>query len=314
MTYLPGTKLSSMTAPAAQRRDTAKLLARSVLTRIFKHGYFHGDPHGANVALTADNALVFYDFGVAGELPREERRLIAQMLLALQQQRSDVGAHALLQLATSADPIDVTQLRSDLAAFTSKYFQTSAPVAGASFLLDILKVTEKHGLVLPAGFYLLVRVLISLDATGRELDASFDLAQLSLPVLKEAAISNEKPPIDTNNLSGFAGLLMDQLENMPAALRDTLLQLNHGHLRIQFEHRGLEEAVRSHNAASRRMGLLVLLSAMTLAMFAFLCALIFSRMVTLRPAIFAGACITSYTVLAGALICTAGDHASRARR
>jgi len=314
MTYLPGAKLCSMTASVTQRRDVAKQLARSVLAQIFRHGYFHGDPHSANVAHTADHALVFYDFGVAGELTREERRLTAQILLALQQQHVEMGTHALLQLATSADPIDVTQLRSDLAAFTVKYFQTSAPVAAHAFLLDILTVTEKHGLVLPAGFYLLVRVLIALDATGRELDASFDLAQLSLPVLREAAVSHERPPLDTNNLSGFAEVLMDQFEHVPAALRDTLLQLNQGRLRIQFEHRGLEKAVHAHGAASRRLGLLILLSAMTLATFAFLCALILSKMIPLGPAIMTGACIASCTGIACVLICTVGYSGSRVRR
>src|SRR3982750_1558677 len=49
-----------------QRRRLAYLIAETWMTMIFRHGFFHGDPHPANVMVLAPDRIGLGDFGLNG--------------------------------------------------------------------------------------------------------------------------------------------------------------------------------------------------------------------------------------------------------
>ena len=65
--YLPGTKITNVTALRAAGIDTADVARRATeayLIQILKHGFLHSDPHPGNIAVNRDGGLIFYDFGM----------------------------------------------------------------------------------------------------------------------------------------------------------------------------------------------------------------------------------------------------------
>jgi len=78
--YLPGTKITSVTALQALGVDTAAVARRATeayLVQILKHGFLHSDPHPGNIAVSAIGGLIFYDFGMMSSIvPATKERLL----------------------------------------------------------------------------------------------------------------------------------------------------------------------------------------------------------------------------------------------
>ena len=78
--YLPGTKITSVTALQSSGIDTATVARRATeayLVQILKHGFLHSDPHPGNIAVNADGGLIFYDFGMMSTIvPATKERLL----------------------------------------------------------------------------------------------------------------------------------------------------------------------------------------------------------------------------------------------
>ena len=49
-----------------ERRDVAYRMADTWMTMVFRHGFFHSDPHPANIFVLDSGELGLVDFGQAG--------------------------------------------------------------------------------------------------------------------------------------------------------------------------------------------------------------------------------------------------------
>jgi ubiquinone biosynthesis protein len=289
MTYVPGAKLSQSEHLTGDRAAIARRLGSNVLKQVFAFGYFHGDPHPANVFVQSGDIIGFYDLGLIGELSRTERESLSGLLLGLLEQDTDAALAALMSLHSSKID-DLTALRADVTRLMTTYFRRDSPVIDVRSLLgQILRITARHGLTLPSGFYLAFKVLATVDTVGRRLDSQFDLPSLALPILRRAKPSRPSAQVDASEALDIGLEALGQLRGLPAALKSTFDQLHRGELRIQFEHSGSEAAV-ARQAANRISAALVasatILGSMGLVGFA-----LSKGILNLRQAALAGAVI-----------------------
>jgi len=299
MTHVAGTKLSECGELAQEfdRVGAARRLGNNVLKQVFAFGYFHGDPHPANVFVGKDQSIGFYDLGLVGELTRAERECLAGLLLGLLEQDADSALDALLALTRTTDVGDLHGLREDIARFMANHFRGLAAGAEVHRLLgNILQITSRHRLSLPAGFYLAFKVLATLDTVGRRLDPNFDLAGLALPVLRRTRPARQATQIDAAEAIDLGLDTLAQLRGLPAALRSTFSQLNRGQLRIQFEHRGLEEAMARYEQAGSRLSAALVVSAASLGALCITGFAISARLVSLGEAGLAAGAIVAASV------------------
>ena len=71
MEYIGGTKINDVQALDAAGHDRTELatrLQRAYLKMILEDGVFHADPHPGNLAVADDGSIIFYDFGMNGEV------------------------------------------------------------------------------------------------------------------------------------------------------------------------------------------------------------------------------------------------------
>ena len=75
MERIDGPTLNSPTVaelPAEEKRIVAAAVADCWFKQILKHGFFHADPHPANIAYLGEGRLALFDFGTAGFLRSED--------------------------------------------------------------------------------------------------------------------------------------------------------------------------------------------------------------------------------------------------
>src|SRR5712691_11144382 len=83
--WIDGTQVADLDPeawPLEDRRDVAHLMTETWMTMIFRHGFFHGDPHPANVLVLGNGEEIgLVDFGAVGKLTDDEITKLTRMFI-----------------------------------------------------------------------------------------------------------------------------------------------------------------------------------------------------------------------------------------
>src|SRR5439155_77460 len=81
---LEGVQLADLD-PAAyaleERRRLAYLMTETWMTMIFRHGFFHGDPHPANILVARPDHIGLVDFGQVGKLTDDDMAKLTRLFI-----------------------------------------------------------------------------------------------------------------------------------------------------------------------------------------------------------------------------------------
>ena len=82
--YLDGVQLADLELDAwslEQRRHLAYLITETWMTMIFRHGFFHGDPHPANILVLSPERIGLVDFGLTGKLTDDDMTKLTRLFI-----------------------------------------------------------------------------------------------------------------------------------------------------------------------------------------------------------------------------------------
>ena len=117
MEYAPGIKVNRAAELDAAGVDRALLARRTVesyLQQLLTHGFFHADPHPGNVAADAGaggGRLIYYDFGMMGQIPADVRGGLLELFYGVYQKDPDRCIDALFAMGVLVPGGDRTAVR-----------------------------------------------------------------------------------------------------------------------------------------------------------------------------------------------------------
>src|SRR5919204_6583236 len=83
--FLDGTQVADLDpnlVPVEERRELAYRMTEAWMTMIFRDGFFHGDPHPANIlVLEGTDRIGLVDFGLAGNLTEEDMTKLTRLFI-----------------------------------------------------------------------------------------------------------------------------------------------------------------------------------------------------------------------------------------
>jgi ubiquinone biosynthesis protein len=163
-------------------------LAFACLNQIFVNGFFHGDPHPANIIVPEDNSAAFVDFGIFGELTAYERELLARLVEHIATGNAEGAFRAYAALADPTESTDVAAFeREGIDLFRRWYEAASDERSGVGdrhlgkYSGEMTEIVRRHRLRMGAQTLLFWRSLNVLDATALRAASHFDL----LAILRE---------------------------------------------------------------------------------------------------------------------------------
>jgi len=120
MDYLNGVPLSRATDEMKRKGIAAdgveaKLFVRKVLKSlttafgwsILESGFFHADAHPGNIFILDDKRIGLIDFGQVKQVNRDYREVLAKVILALDERKSDVDPADLERIGNSAEGLGI---------------------------------------------------------------------------------------------------------------------------------------------------------------------------------------------------------------
>jgi len=266
MEFIDGTKASSAEALVNAGVDPKLLASRGadlVLKQVFEHGFFHADPHPGNMVALPGNVVCFLDFGMMGGISHGHREALSNILVGVVNQDAASITKTVLKLAHNQYIADVEQLEYEIYELLEQYSYRSLKSVNMGVMLNqMVALVVKHRLKIPPNFYLLSKALITIEGVGRVLDPDFDMVKHTEPFAKKLLSERLNPLKLTKDLYLSAIDLSILLRDLPAQTREILTQIKEGRTRIEFEHRGLDPMLKTHEQISNRISFSIVLSSL----------------------------------------------------
>jgi ubiquinone biosynthesis protein len=247
MEWLEGVPLSSTQAIANCGIDLSAVArhgAELYLEMIFRHGFYHADPHPGNLLLMENEAIGLLDYGMVGRIDESLREEIEEFLLAIVEQDSHQLGAVVMRVGATPPELDEATLGVDLADFVAHYANLPAErFELAAALREMFDLMRRHHIVLPAAMTMLLKVLVMLEGAGRRLTPSFSLMEVLRPYRKKMLARRISPSRQFRKARRIAYELEQLAEVFPRRMRDILQQVQSGRFDVHLDHRGLEPSV-----------------------------------------------------------------------
>ena len=265
--YMPGIKIShyeAIEAAGLDRKLLAQLGARAYLQQILDGGFFHADPHPGNLAVNTDGALIFYDFGMMGQIESNIREGLMDTLLGISQKNGEMVVKSLINLGALVPTGDMSTVRRSiqymLDNFMDKPFEEQSVDAISNDLYDI---AFDQPFRFPATFTFVMRAFSTLEGVGKGLDPEFNFMEVAQPYAMKL-MTNTGPNGNTifDELGRQAARVGTTALGLPRRIDDTIDKLERGDLRVRVRSIESERVMRRLSAIQLGTNYTVLLSAL----------------------------------------------------
>ncbi|MBW2990392.1 AarF/ABC1/UbiB kinase family protein [Candidatus Woesearchaeota archaeon] len=238
MEFIEGVKVSQILRnPKKHKRINKKkvseLIIQSVLKQIFIDGFFHADPHPANL-IVKNNVLGFIDFGIIGKLDKELKQKLGYLFISLIHRNADEVVKSFISLNLVDSDVDVNGLKKDLGNTLGEYYDTRLDkIDMVDLFFKSLRIAKKHKVKIPRDFVLLGKALVTLQGVGIELNPGFNLVKETKPFIDKLAKQRTKPSYvarrlfqETERFAEFVQTLPDESKKVYKTIEkaDTALE------------------------------------------------------------------------------------------
>jgi predicted unusual protein kinase regulating ubiquinone biosynthesis (AarF/ABC1/UbiB family) len=269
--YVPGIKVSqydALEAAGVDRKLIARYGAQAYLHQLLNNGFFHADPHPGNLAVSADGALIFYDFGMMGTIKSNVREGLMETLFGIAQKDGDRVVQSLIDLGAIAPVDDMGPVRRSvqymLDNFMDKPFESQSVAAISE---DLYEIAYNQPFRFPATFTFVMRAFSTLEGVGKGLDPEFNFMEVAQPYAMELMTNSSGSEGNSflNELSRQAVQVSNTALGLPRRLEDTLDKLERGDIRLRVRSLETERLLRRQTSIQMGMSYALIISGFTIS-------------------------------------------------
>ncbi len=270
--YLPGIKIShyeALEAAGLDRKALAQMGAKAYLHQLLNDGFFHADPHPGNIAVSADGSLIFYDFGMMGQVSILTREKLLEVFFGVAQKDGDRVVASLVELGALAKSDDMGPVRRSvqfmLDNFMDKPFENQSVSAISD---DLYEIAYGQPFRFPATFTFVMRAFSTLEGVGKGLDPDFNFMEVAKPFAMQI-MANGNPSSDANSILSEFGRQAAQVSStalgLPRRIEDTLDKLERGDVRVRVRSIETDRILRRLSGVNMGTNYTLLVCAFTLS-------------------------------------------------
>jgi ubiquinone biosynthesis protein len=237
-----------------ERRDLAYLVTEAWMTMIFKHGFFHGDPHPANILVLEPDQIGLVDFGQTGKLSDDDMSKLTALFIDAAEENVDALPKRLGDLGVRYDVAREAELTREIRELYYKYYGARlSEIDPMQLIREGFALIYSQNLKLPTRFVLLDKAIATLGSVGVELYPDFNVFEVAKPYARDLMIHRYTPHRVAlrarKEIRSVAGILRD----VPYQWHDVLEQARRGQLEVGFVHKGLDDLTHKLDVVFNRL-------------------------------------------------------------
>ena len=276
MERISGTPVGDIDALRAQGISMKLLGERGVeifFTQVFKYNFFHADMHPGNIFVEPDGRYIAVDFGIMGTLTEEDKRYLAENLLAFFNRDYKRVAQLHVESGWVPKGTRVEEFESAIRTVSEPIFEKPlSEISFGHFLLRLFQTARRFDMEVQPQLVLLQKTLLNIEGLGRQLYPQLDLWTTAKPFLERWMSEQIGRRAFIGKLRKNLPLIAENLPDLPNKLNKIIDDAAAGHLQLQWKSDELEslkkQMQRNHlNTVSTVSGSAMLLSGSLLLVF-----------------------------------------------
>ncbi|MBM4430146.1 MAG: AarF/ABC1/UbiB kinase family protein [Chloroflexi bacterium] len=260
-----GSKLTDLGALKEQGHDlaaVAEVLVDVYFKQIFVHGFFHADPHPANILLSGEK-VAFVDFGMMGYVTAATKESLVDLLVSLLNQDVEQVVQTLTRLGAADAEAYPQGLHRDVERLFLRYYGLALEdVHLGEALREVMAVAFRNHLHLPADLAVLARTMVVLEGVALALDPSLVLVEKARPFVQR--LIRERYSLSALGRRVARTLHdVDQLgQVLPQRLDALSAQLERGHMTLRVDLHRLQTVLLKLDRVANRLSFSILVAAL----------------------------------------------------
>ena len=246
--------LDPTTLDEKARRDLAFRLTDTWMTMIFRHAFFHGDPHPSNILLLEDGRLGLIDFGLAGRLTSEDMVRLTRLFVDAATENVDALPRRLADLGVRYPREREEELRVRLGEVYYRYYGARlSEIDPVELIREAFLLVYSMGLHLPTRFVILDKAIATLGSVTVELYPDFNVFEVARPYAKQLIAERLSPrrlALDAQReLQAVGGAAL----RIPPLMADVLHELSDGEMTVRISNPGVDDLSHHLDVAVNRI-------------------------------------------------------------
>ena len=243
--FLEGVQLADLdldTTSLEERRELAYRVTKTWMEMIFRHGFFHGDPHPANVLVLEGGRIGLVDFGLVGKLTDEDMARLTRLFIDAATENVDALPRRLGELGVRYPKEREEEFRTALRELFYRYYGASlAEIDPIQVIREAFGLIYSMNLRLPTRFVMLDKAIATLGAVGVDLYPEFNVFEVAQPYARELMLERFTPQRMAQRLQKEGRELAGVARELPYQIHDVLQEIRDGQIEVGFVHKGLDE-------------------------------------------------------------------------
>jgi ubiquinone biosynthesis protein len=238
-----------------ERRRLAEIITETWMTMVFRNGFFHGDPHPANIlVLEGADQVGLVDFGLAGKLSDADMSKLTRLFIDAANENVDALPKRLAELGVRYPKDREAELQAELREVFYRYY--GAPLSEIDplqVIRDGFDLIYSMNLELPTRWLLLDKAIATLASVGIELYPDFNVFEVAKPYARSLMVGRYSPRRMATRARREGVELVRIGRELPYQLHDVLEQVRDGQVEVGFVHKGVDDFLVKLDEAMNRL-------------------------------------------------------------
>jgi ubiquinone biosynthesis protein len=226
-----------------ERREIAYRITEAWMTMIFRHGFFHGDPHPANILLPPEaGSIGLVDFGAVGTLTDDDMSKLTGLFIDAANENIDQLPRRLADLGVRYPKEREGEFLAELRELYYRYYGSSlSEVDPIQIIREGFQLIYSMNLHLPTRFLLLDRSIATLGSVGAELYPDFNVFEVARPYARDLMLERFSPERVARRARREAFRYAQVIAEVPYQFHDFMEEIRDGQIEVGFVHKGLDD-------------------------------------------------------------------------
>lgn len=260
-------KLDRANTPKEEIRQVVKNGADAVFRMCLEFGFFHADPHPANIFALPGGKVCFIDCGMTGRVDKRTTMQLAELVQNVIKGNLEGTIRVAIAL-TDADPAlrYNRAFRTDAWDFIANFEHASVEDLDMPLLLDnFFELLRRHKVRCPGDLVFLIKSLTTIQGVGLELDPEFNVVAYIRPHVESLVRKRYGWAAAKERLKRAGRSYVDILEDLPEDLRLIITQFRRREFAFTLEHKGLNRLNDNIEHASRNIAMAMICTGVIVA-------------------------------------------------
>jgi len=268
MEYIEGVNIKELLKEGytnEERKKVAHVGARAMLSMIFDHGFFHGDPHHSNIFATKGGQVAFLDFGIIGRLSKHNRQHLSDLLIAIVRKDASQVASTVVAMSET-NHVDMEEMTWDIDDLLERYYgKRLQDINIGNYIQDLMTVVKRYGIKIPSNYALLGKTMLMLEGIGRQLDPDFNSVEHTRPYVERMVRERMSPFTTLRDWYDHLAQSTRMVADIPSKLNDLMSDLTAGDFKVGIERDTMDEMKHSFEKTVNRLSFSIVIAGMVLA-------------------------------------------------